>query len=259
MGRPEKARPLLRAILDRAADPEASWLESRAYLQEGNKDRALAALEQAGSYRADNPLELEPSPYVGEARCEKCHSKIFRDSLASRHTRTYYRGAQLGGLPLPDRPLPDPDVPDVTHTFRRRNDGTLVEETRVGKDVLDAVVEYAFGTDDRYLTMVSRDSGGGYHIGRLSYYNTPEGKGWDRSTLDDIHATTGRPADLQGKAIGVRDGLAKCLYCHVTNPRTGHDLIGPETADRAIGCDAVMGRAAITSRPCSWACGTGRS
>ena len=70
------------------------------------------------SYRADNPLEAEPGPYVGEARCEKCHSKIFRDSLASRHTQTYYRGAQLDQLPLPDKPLADPDDPSVTHTIQ---------------------------------------------------------------------------------------------------------------------------------------------
>ena len=39
----------------------------------------------------------------------------------------------------------------------------------------------------------------------------------------------------------MRDGLAKCLYCHVTNPRTGHDALGPEMADRAIGCERCHG------------------
>ena len=52
----------------RGPDPEASWLLSRAYLQKRDKSQAQAALAQAGSYRADNPLEAEPSPYVGEAR-----------------------------------------------------------------------------------------------------------------------------------------------------------------------------------------------
>jgi len=240
MSRPDEARPLLRSILDRAPDPEAAWLLSRAYLQDGDKTRALAALKQAGAYRALNPLEAEPGPYVGEACCEKCHSKIFRDSLVSRHTRTYYRGTQLDLLPLPERPLPDPDDPEVTHTFQRR-EGVLREETRVGREVFDAVIEYAFGTGDRSLTMVSRDASGGYHISRLSYYHTPEGKGWDRSTLDMTHPTRAHPAEFQGESIGVRDGLAKCLYCHVTNPRTGHDSIGPEMADRAIGCERCHG------------------
>jgi hypothetical protein len=213
---------------------------SRVYLQAGDQARALAALEQAGPYRANNPLDPEPGPYVGEARCEKCHASIFRDSLASRHTQTYYRGRQLDELPLPGRPLPDPDDPEVTHTYHRR-DGVLRAETRVGDQVLEAVIEYAFGTADRYVTMVGRDSGGRYHMSRLSYYRTLDGKGWDRTTLDMTHPTRAQPAEFQGETIGVRDGLAKCLYCHVTNPRTGQEAIGPEMADRAIGCERCHG------------------
>ncbi len=98
-GRPAEARPPLQSILAQRADPEAAWLLSRTYLQEGDKDRAQAAMARAGSYRSDNPLEDEPSPYVGEALCQKCHPAIFQDSLASRHTRTYYRGAQLRRYP----------------------------------------------------------------------------------------------------------------------------------------------------------------
>ena len=177
---------------------------------------------------------------MGEARCEKCHAAIFRDSLASRHTQTYYRGTARrdpapGPAPArPRRPRGDPHNP----TARRRRSA---KRRASGREVFDAVIEYAFGTSDRYLTMVSRDASGGYHIARLSYYQTPEGKGWDRSTLDKIHPTRAHPAGFQGETIGVRDGLAKCLYCHVTNPRTGHDSIGPETADRAIGCERCHG------------------
>lgn len=237
---PGEAQRLLEPILESGPDMEASWLMSRVYLQQGDKTRALAALRQAGSYRAANPLEIDPGPYTGEARCEKCHAAIFRDSLASRHTQTYYRGSQLDAIPLPDRPLPDPDDPKVTHAFQKR-DGVIHEETRVGTDVFDAVIEYAFGTHDRYLTTMSRDSGGGYHICRLSYYQTSEGKGWDRSALDHTQATTAHPSEFQGDPIDVRDGLAKCFYCHVTNPRTGHDSMGPEMADRAIGCERCHG------------------
>ena len=129
MGHPALARTVLRSILDHGPDSEASWLLSRTYVQEGDKAQAMAAVKGAGTYRADNPLQPEPAPYVGEVRCEKCHQAIFRDSLASRHTQTYYRGAQLDTLPLPYRPLPDPDDPNVTHTFRR-HDGVLTAETR---------------------------------------------------------------------------------------------------------------------------------
>ena len=125
----------MQSILTGGPDPEAAWLLSRAFLQEGDEARAREALAQAGSYRADNPMEAEPSPYVGEARCEPCHAAIFRDSLASRHTQSYYRGAQLDELPRPERPLPDPDDPEVTHTILER-DGALREQTRVGGDGL---------------------------------------------------------------------------------------------------------------------------
>jgi predicted CXXCH cytochrome family protein len=128
----------------------------------------------------------------------------------------------------------------VTHTFSK-HDGALREETSVGHEVYGAVIEYAFGTSNRYLTMVSRDPHGGYHIARMSYYDTPVGRGWDRSTLDTTHPSRGRPEEFQGEAIGVRDGLARCLYCHLTNPRTGTESIGPETADRAIGCERCHG------------------
>ena len=38
------------------------------------------------------------------------------------------------------------------------------------------MIEYAFGTIDRAVTMVGRDANGGYHISRLSYYDTADGK-----------------------------------------------------------------------------------
>jgi tetratricopeptide (TPR) repeat protein len=240
MGRGDNARPLLLPILVKETDPEAAWLLSRAHLQMGEKTLAIRALEKAADYRSGNPLEPEPAPFVGEASCEKCHATIFRRSLANRHTRTYYRGAQLDALSLPDGPLSDPDDPEVTHSFRR-HEGVMREETRVGDQLFSAVVEYAFGTAERYLTMVTRDSKGGYHISRLSYDRTREPGCWTRSVLDMTHPTRTRPADFQGEPLAVRSGMVKCLYCHVTNPRTGNDAIGPEMADRAIGCERCHG------------------
>ena len=237
-GRPVEARSPLQSILDRRADPEAAWLLSRAYLQEGDKARARAEMARAGSYRSENPLEEEPGPYVGEARCQPCHPAIFRDSLASRHTQTYYRGAQLLALPRPDRPLTDPSDPKVTHAIEEV-DGALRDETRVGGIVVRALIEYAFGTSDRYLTMVSRDASDQYHIVRLSYYHSSTDEGWDRTILDVDEPA--RTEDFRGRPIGVVDGVIKCLNCHVTFPRAGRDRNGPETADRAIGCERCHG------------------
>ncbi len=238
VGSPAEARPHLQTILARGPDPEASWLLSRVYLQQGAIAEAQVALARAGSYRGDNPLEDEPSPYVGEARCRECHAAIFQDSLANRHTQTYYRGPQLLGLPRPDRPLADPTDPKVTHAIKEV-DGVLCEETRVGDAVLRSLIEYAFGTSGRYLTMVSRDARDQYHMARLSFYHTAEGQGWDRTFLAVGNPT--QPEDFQGETIGARAEVASCLDCHTTYPRAGRERIGPEAADRAIGCERCHG------------------
>ena len=216
VGRPAEARPHLQSILARGPDPEASWLLSRVYLQQGAIAEAREALAHAGSYRGDNPLEDEPSPHVGEARCQKCHAAIFQDSLANRHTQTYYRGAQLRGLPRPDRPLADPTDPKVTHAIKEV-DGTLWEETRVGDTVFRSIIEYAFGTSERYLTMVSRDARDQYRMARLSHYHTADGQGWDRTLLAVGDPT--QPEDFQGETIGVR--LRLPVACIATSPTPG--------------------------------------
>ena len=197
-------------------------------------------LRLAGSYRAENPFETDPGPYVGEARCEKCHASIFRDSLASRHTQGFYRDDQIRSLPRPERALIDPDNQAVTHTIDE-SEGQVREITRVGDERLAAVVEYAFGASDRYMTYVTRDPAAQYRIMRMSYYHTPEGEGWDRTAL--YHLAPTRVEDYRGEVIGTRDGVAKCLFCHATNPRAGKKpaQIGPEAHDRAIGCERCHG------------------
>jgi hypothetical protein len=123
----------------------------------------------------------------------------------------------------------------------RKRDGALWEETKVGTEVYQAIIAYAFGTSDRYLTMVSRDDSGAHHIARLSYYSTPEGRGWDRSILDSTDPSLSPAPQFQGQTVGVRDGVTRCLYCHVTNPRAASEVADPESADRAIGCERCHG------------------
>ena len=238
VGSPAEARTQLEVLADRGPDPETFWLLSRAALQQGAKADVQAALARAGPYRSENPLEDEPALYVGEVRCGQCHRTIFKQSLAHRHTQSFYRGPDLQTLPRPDRPWPDPDNPKVSHSIRQAG-SELWEETRVGNEVIRSLVEYAFGTKDRYLTMVNRDPQNYYHIVRMSYYCAPEGKGWDRSLLDVMTPT--RAEEYSGQSIGIGGGVVKCLHCHVTFPRAGRDRVGPETADRAIGCERCHG------------------
>jgi hypothetical protein len=209
-GQPAEARESLRAVLGAGPDPEASWLLSRAALQQGDFPLATEALAAAGTYRAEHPLDHEPAPYVGEARCAGCHPAVTRAAQGSRHAQTFHRGAALADLPLPGRPLPDPDNPRVSHAIARSGD-RLAVETRGEGQVLRMLVAYAFGARDRYVTMIGRNEQGEMRRLRVSYYRSAEGEGWDRTFGDAIHPN--HPHDVQGMPIDVREGVVRCLFC----------------------------------------------
>jgi hypothetical protein len=183
-------------------------------------------------------LESEPSLFVGEARCADCHREIFRAVQASRHSSTLGRGEALSHLPYPDQPLPDPDDPEVTHTFRRE-DGRVRIETRVQDKVLRAVVAYAFGSPDHYVSLVGRDAQGHPYILRLSHFQAGRDSGWVRTTGHTADAGAGD--DFLGKPLDIADGIHRCLFCHATDPKAVLDQSGPASADRAIGCERCHG------------------
>ncbi len=236
--RPGEAMVPLEAILAVGANAEASWLSSRAALQQGKLAEAAAALKAAGSYRRDHPLEAEPGPFVGESRCRSCHPNLARQSQSSRHTTTLIRGKALTNLPYPDHPIPDPDNPDVTHAFLRENQHIRFE-TREKDRVQNAIVAYAFGSLDRYVSLVGPDESGHSYILRLSHFCTQEESGWVRTTGHTADASGGH--DLLGKALDTVDGVQKCLFCHSTNPKAVLDRSGPVANDRAIGCERCHG------------------
>ncbi len=247
LGRAREACKPLEAVFsslgDRGADPEAAWLSSRAYLQDGHIELAARVLSQATHYRASNPLEPEPSPYVGAGRCGQCHSEISKAHARSRHSRTFHRGAELLLLTLPNRPLADPDDANVTHEFAREKD-RVAEETRTSERVFKIVVEYAFGVRGRYVTMVGRDSERRYRVVRMSQYQSAEGACWTPTFGNEPGLD--RAERIRGELVDVRDGVVRCLYCHVTRswnfrdppPESG---ISPEAADAGIGCERCHG------------------
>ena len=79
-----RSRPMRASNPIGGLDPEAEWLKSRAWLQEGKLPEAAAALALAGSYRAENPSIPEPSPFAGEASCVSCHRKESRSHETDR-------------------------------------------------------------------------------------------------------------------------------------------------------------------------------
>jgi tetratricopeptide (TPR) repeat protein len=238
IGQPAGARETLRTVLDVGPDREASWLLSRAYLQDGNGAEAAAALAQSGTYRAEHPLEPEPSPYVGEARCAGCHADVRKLVLASRHASTLRRGSELADLPLPEHPLTDPGDSNVSHTLKQV-DGQVRVETRVQDKVLRAVVDYALGSVDRYTTLVGRDDQGRARTLRLSYHRGGGGSGWDLSKAQAAHPECAE--DFLGEPFGSIAAAQVCLVCHSTNARAVRDQTGPESNDRAIGCERCHG------------------
>jgi len=236
--RPAEARQILANLLAQGPDAEASWLLGRSYIQEQDWVRAAALIEPRSSFRAEQPLEFEPAPYVGAARCAACHSEIYRSAIASKHATTFSRARDLDELVLPSNPMPDPGNPQVTHDFKRL-DGSLQVETRAGEEIQRAVINYAFGSRDHFMTFVGRDDHGRSRMLRISHYQSPRGSGWDLST--GLPKRPENPHEYLGTTMLEGDGVRRCLFCHTTNFRAVLDQAGPEAADVAIGCEKCHG------------------
>ncbi len=241
--RPRQALDPVRGNGERGGvDPQLEWLLSRAWLQEGNLKEAAAALALAGSYRTENPLEPEPSAYSGGASCVPCHREEGRAHEQSRHARTFHHGKGLLDLPIPAQPLVDPDDPKVTHALRREND-TIKVETHAGDKIYRLIVEYAFGTSNHYVTMIGRDDDKAFRALRLSSYHTADGVAWG-PTAGDVPSSNSAE-NIRGEPIKVRDGVVRCVYCHVTFYRDFRDpppeQASPAAADRGIGCERCHG------------------
>jgi cytochrome c-type biogenesis protein CcmH/NrfG len=235
---PAEARRLLQDLLAREPDAEAAWLLGRCYIQEQDWGRAATMLQPGASFRAEHPLESEPAPYVGAARCAGCHREIYRSLIATKHATTFSRARELDTLVLPPHPLPDPGNPQVTHDFMRR-DGSLQIETRAGEQAQRAVIDYAFGSRDHFMTFAGRDDRGRSRMLRISHYESPRGSGWDLST--GLPPRPENPQDYLGNTMLEGDGVRRCLSCHTTNFRAVLDQSGPESADAAIGCEKCHG------------------
>jgi tetratricopeptide (TPR) repeat protein len=236
--RPSEAREVLKSMPTSRPAPEVAWLLSRSYLQEGDGARAAEALARSGAYRAEHPLEPEAAPYVGSTRCASCHRDIQAAVLASRHASTLVRDRDLAGLNLPPRPLSDPDDPQVSHALKWDN-GRLQVETRVADKLLRAVVDYALGSPDRYISLVGRDDQGRLRTIRLSYHHSARESGWDRTKNQKPHPI--RVDDFLGEPFASAQEAYECLICHTTSPRAVVERIGPESQDRGIGCEQCHG------------------
>ncbi len=235
---PTAARRYLEDASQSEPDPELFWLLSRAYLQEGMKSEALAASEKSGSFRAENPLVPEPSPFSGASRCANCHSAVFQTQQSSRHAHTFYRSSELSNLSLPQSPLPDPVQVKVSHRLKHIDPDTIEQETEVKDQIYSAVVKYAFGSGDRGLTLVGRGKNGQAFELRLSQYRHGTSYRWDITSghllqPDEAIRFLGEPL--------TEDAVRRCLSCHVTSARAIITDSGPGAFDHGIACEKCHG------------------
>jgi hypothetical protein len=237
MGQPGRARDQLAKLNDsRHDDPERAWLLTRCDLQQ-RVAGAAAVAALARSYRQAHPLEPEPAPFIGEARCAECHPAVFRAQHQSRHARTFLRKEHVGGGPIPKGRIADPGDPRVTHSFLGRPGGWEIQ-TRTQDHISQTVVDYAFGSGDRGLTLVGHDREDRLYECRLSRYAEPFG--WDVTSGQPLHPD--QPALFQGMRIN-RDAVRRCLFCHTTHAHAILTGSGPESRDGAIGCERCHGPA----------------
>ena len=133
---------------------------------------------------------------------------------------------------------------------RTRYDGpttaTCEQETRVDGQVFDAVVQYAFGSGDRGLTLVGRDEKGKAYELRLSEYRDGHGTSWDVTTGHPRNPT--RAQEFLGQPLD-EDGVRRCLACHVTDPKAILDRSARVRPTGGSAARSVTGRAATTCWP----------
>ena len=246
LGRPSEARDELEGVrvaaklLGPGSDPELAWLLARASLQAGetlDPDLASAAVE----YRAAHPNEPEPAPFVGSESCADCHRALSRTQRNSLHARTFARAGDkaLAVLPLPPPDAADPAAPGARHTLSRSPAG-LTFETKVDAKTYRAVVDYAYGSGDRGLSLVGRDGLGQSRELRLSRYaDVGQARaGWDLTTGHSPHPDVSE--GFLGRPL-TADAARGCLLCHTTEPHAATDKASPTYADHGIGCEKCHG------------------
>ena len=72
--------------------------------------RLSRRLAGAGTYRAEHPLDLEPSAYVGEAMCRSCHSDKVRTVEASGTLPPWFGEPSSGSYPTRTESSPTPTI-----------------------------------------------------------------------------------------------------------------------------------------------------
>ncbi|MFN3326926.1 MAG: multiheme c-type cytochrome [Bryobacteraceae bacterium] len=161
-------------------------------------------------------LFVVPS-FVGPEACRECHSAQFRKQSASNHATALRPAAQtplaewLGSVPLRERS-------GVEFAYAPSDSGVMVTITK-GKDRLEALIEWAFGSGVQAITPVGRFRGS-YFEHRISWYTEP---GHPARTIGH----PGEPSRSPERALGQMQNLetiTRCFGCHATAVKDGPDI-----------------------------------
>src|SRR6185312_3019344 len=99
-----------------------------------------------------------------------------------------------------------------------------------------ALVDFAFGSGDRGMTLVGHDAQGRSRELRLSQYSG--GTIWDLTSGHQPQPKN--PQDFLGEVLSF-DNARRCFICHTTDDRSAREGLGPESADHSIGCERCHG------------------
>jgi hypothetical protein len=99
--------------------------------------------------------------------------------------------------------------------------------------IVRTVIDYAFGSGDRGLTLVGHNDKNHFFESRLSYYTSLGG--WDVTSGQSVRPD--QPVSYQGSLLNL-DVVRRCILCHQTNPMAILTATGP---DPAIGCERCHG------------------
>ena len=99
--------------------------------------------------------------------------------------RTFLRDQEIASLAfLPAQPVADPADSKVTHRYHKASDHVEVE-TRIDDRIVRTIVDYAFGSGDRGMTLVGHNERNHLFESRLSYYSNSGG--WDVTSGQSSH------------------------------------------------------------------------
>lgn len=202
-------------------DGEQQDQEHRLYSSTAMRGVLLWTMLAAGAWGAPG--------YVGSAACKGCHAEIAGRQEASHHAGALRPMAATG---WPER-FAATDLRErsgIAYRYARVPEGLRLTITQ-GPRVLEALLEWAFGSGAQAMTPVGRHQGA-YFEHRISYYRATDHPG---RTIG--HA--GAPAKDPQAAVGVKQDAAtieRCFRCHATNVGSGPELKQMEPGVRCERC-----------------------